>query len=207
MADFLRLIDVNSGGSWLKKGQGILHPTSMAPPPKMRKEKLQKPLFLGVGLWKGILYFFLPNSPGFSLLGRFPGPLKEKQGHKTSDFASPAPCSTIFSLPPPFKTLTGMKNCLSGSDRQKNLGKSTKTEQFYRIMLGKFRREKSIHQRCLQLSKLKSLNTQKRGLVYTKKLVFKGKRRKIHIHQRAFKVVVRDPVAQYRRVHQDYTHS
>ena len=37
----------------------------------------------------------------------------------------------------------------------------------------------------------------KKGLVYTKKLVFKGKRRKIHIHQRAFKVVVGDPFAQY----------
>ena len=28
MADFLRLIDVNAGGFRLKKGQGILHPTS-----------------------------------------------------------------------------------------------------------------------------------------------------------------------------------
>ena len=37
----------------------------------------------------------------------------------------------------------------------------------------------------------------KRGLVYTKNLVFKGKRRKIHIHQRAFKVFVGDPFAQY----------
>ena len=33
--------------------------------------------------------------------------------------------------------------------------------------------------------------------MYTKELVFKGKRRKIHIHQRAFKVFVRDPFAQY----------
>ena len=33
--------------------------------------------------------------------------------------------------------------------------------------------------------------------MYTKKLVFKGKRRKIHIHQRAFKVFVGDPFAQY----------
>ena len=33
----------------------------------------------------------------------------------------------------------------------------------------------------------------KRFGVYTKKLVFKGKRRKIHIHQRAFKVFVGDP--------------
>ena len=39
--------------------------------------------------------------------------------------------------------------------------------------------------------------SKKRGLVYTKKLVFKGERRKIHIHQRAFKVVVGDPFAQY----------
>ena len=37
----------------------------------------------------------------------------------------------------------------------------------------------------------------KRGLVYPKKLVFKGKGRKIHIHQRASKVVVGDPFAQY----------
>ena len=37
----------------------------------------------------------------------------------------------------------------------------------------------------------------KKGLVYAQKLVFKGKRRKIHIHQRAFKVVVGDPFAQY----------
>ena len=36
------------------------------------------------------------------------------------------------------------------------------------------RRGKSIHQRCFQLGKLKCLNRQKRGLVYTKKLVFKG---------------------------------
>ena len=28
MADFLRLIDVNAGGLWLKKGHGILHLTS-----------------------------------------------------------------------------------------------------------------------------------------------------------------------------------
>ena len=33
--------------------------------------------------------------------------------------------------------------------------------------------------------------------MYTKKLVFKGKRRKINIHQRAFKVFVGDPFAQY----------
>ena len=45
--------------------------------------------------------------------------------------------------------------------------------------------------------KLKCLNRQKRGLVYTKKLVFKGKRRKIHIHQRVFKVFGGDPFAQY----------
>ena len=31
----------------------------------------------------------------------------------------------------------------------------------------------------------------------TEKLVFKGKRRKIHIHQRAFKVFVGDPFVQY----------
>ena len=37
----------------------------------------------------------------------------------------------------------------------------------------------------------------KRGLVYTKNLVFKGKRRKIRIHQSAFKVSVGDPFAQY----------
>ena len=37
----------------------------------------------------------------------------------------------------------------------------------------------------------------KRGLVYTKKLVFKRKRGKVHIHQRAFKVFVGDPFAQY----------
>ena len=35
------------------------------------------------------------------------------------------------------------------------------------------------------------------SLVYTKKLVFKGKRRKIHIHQRGFKVFVGDPFPQY----------
>ena len=34
---------------------------------------------------------------------------------------------------------------------------------------------KSIHQSCFQLGKLKFLNRQKRGLMYTKKLVFKGK--------------------------------
>ena len=56
---------------------------------------------------------------------------------------------------------------------------------------------KNTHQRCFQLWKLKCLNRQKRGLVYSKKLVFKGKRRKIHIHQRAFKVVVGDPFAQH----------
>ena len=33
--------------------------------------------------------------------------------------------------------------------------------------------------------------------MYPKKLVFMGKRRKIHIHPRAFKVVVGDPFAQY----------
>ena len=33
--------------------------------------------------------------------------------------------------------------------------------------------------------------------MYTEKLVFKGKRRKIHIHQSAFKVFVGDPFAQY----------
>ena len=33
--------------------------------------------------------------------------------------------------------------------------------------------------------------------MYTKKLVFKGKKKKIHIHQRTFKVVVGDPFAQY----------
>ena len=33
--------------------------------------------------------------------------------------------------------------------------------------------------------------------MHTKKLVFKGKRRKIHIHQRAFEAVVGDPFAQY----------
>ena len=38
-----------------------------------------------------------------------------------------------------------------------------------------YRREKSIHQRCFQLWKLKCLNRQKRGLVYTKKLGFKKK--------------------------------
>ena len=37
----------------------------------------------------------------------------------------------------------------------------------------------------------------KRGLVYTKKIVFKGKRRKIRIHQSAFKVFVGDPFAQH----------
>ena len=33
--------------------------------------------------------------------------------------------------------------------------------------------------------------------MYTRKLVFKGKRRKIHIHQRAFRVFVGDPFVQY----------
>ena len=33
----------------------------------------------------------------------------------------------------------------------------------------------SVHQRCFQLPKLKCLNRQTRGLVYTKKLVLKGK--------------------------------
>ena len=33
--------------------------------------------------------------------------------------------------------------------------------------------------------------------MYTKKLVFKGTRRIIHVHQRAFKAVVGDPFAQY----------
>ena len=33
--------------------------------------------------------------------------------------------------------------------------------------------------------------------MYTKKLVFKGNRRKIHVHQRAFRVFVGDPFAQY----------
>ena len=37
----------------------------------------------------------------------------------------------------------------------------------------------------------------KKRLVYTKKLVFKGKRRKIQIHQRAFKVFVGDPFAHH----------
>ena len=37
----------------------------------------------------------------------------------------------------------------------------------------------------------------KKGLVYTKKLVFKGERRKKHIHQRASKVFEGDPFAQY----------
>ena len=37
----------------------------------------------------------------------------------------------------------------------------------------------------------------KRGLVYTEKLVFKGKEGKMHIHQRASKVFVGDPFAQY----------
>ena len=36
----------------------------------------------------------------------------------------------------------------------------------------------SLHQWCFQLWKLKCLNRQKRGLVYTKRLVFKGKRGK-----------------------------
>ena len=37
----------------------------------------------------------------------------------------------------------------------------------------------------------------KKRLVYTKQLVFKGKRRKIHVHQGAFKMFVGDPFAQY----------
>ena len=54
-----------------------------------------------------------------------------------------------------------------------------------------------MHQRCFRLWKLKCLNRQKTGLVYTKKLVFEGKWRKIHIHQRGFKVFVGDPFAQH----------
>ena len=60
-----------------------------------------------------------------------------------------------------------------------------------------FRREKSVHQSCFQHWNLKCVNRQKRGLVYTKKLVFKGKKRKMHIHQSAFKVFVGDPFAQH----------
>ena len=50
-------------------------------------------------------------------------------------------------------------------------------------------------QKKLQLSARKLLKTTASKEVA--KLVFKGKRRKIHIHQRAFKVVVGDPFAQY----------
>ena len=49
-----------------------------------------------------------------------------------------------------------------------------------------------------QLWKLKCLNRQKRGLLYTKKLVFKGKNKEnTFLHQRAFKVFLGDPFAQY----------
>ena len=57
-------------------------------------------------------------------------------------------------------------------------------------------RENRIHQRCFKLWKLNFLNRQKRFGVY-QKACFKGKRRKVQKHQRAFKVVVGDPFAQH----------
>ena len=58
--------------------------------------------------------------------------------------------------------------------------------------------QKRIHQRCFRLCKLKCLNRQIRGLVYTKKLVFKGKNERTHIHQRASQVFMGDLFAEYR---------
>ena len=59
MADFLRLIDVNAGGLGLKKGQGILHPTST----KIKgTERAVTVLVLTVPFGKGLLR---------SILGRF----------------------------------------------------------------------------------------------------------------------------------------
>ena len=40
MADFLRLINVNAGGFRLKKGQGILHPNSVADLPGLTKSQI-----------------------------------------------------------------------------------------------------------------------------------------------------------------------
>ena len=57
---------------------------------------------------------------------------------------------------------------------------------------------KKVYTKGVFSSESSSASTgKKRGLVYTKKLVFKGERRKIHIHQRAFTVVVGDPFARY----------
>ena len=53
---------------------------------------------------------------------------------------------------------------------------------------------KKVYTKGVFSSENSSASTGKKGLVYTKKLVFKGKTRKIHIHQRAFKVVVGGPL-------------
>ena len=59
-------------------------------------------------------------------------------------------------------------------------------------------RGKKVYTKGVFSSENSSASTsQKRGLACTKKLVFYGKRRKIHIHQRVFKVFVGDPSAQY----------
>ena len=57
---------------------------------------------------------------------------------------------------------------------------------------------KKVYTKGVFSSENSSASTGKRrGLVYTKELVFKGKRRKIHIHQRAFKVFMGDSFTQY----------
>ena len=58
------------------------------------------------------------------------------------------------------------------------------------------RGKKHIHQRCSQPEKPSASTDQKRGLVYTKSLVFKGKEGENHMHQRAFEVFVGDLLTQ-----------
>ena len=55
---------------------------------------------------------------------------------------------------------------------------------------------KKVYTKGVFSSENSSASTGKKGvLVYTKKLVFKGKEGKMHIHQRASKVFVGDPFA------------
>ena len=55
---------------------------------------------------------------------------------------------------------------------------------------------RSVHRRCFQLGKLKCLNRQKEVWRIPRNL-FQGKKKELHVHQRAFKVFVGDPFAQY----------
>ena len=74
---------------------------------------------------------------------------------------------------------------------------------FYWARKGTYHRQQNLSEgrkytpKVFSALKTQVLNRQKRCLVYAQKLVLNGKRGKIHIHQRAFKVFVRDPFAQY----------